>query len=182
MSNATRLRPELASPLLAALALLSALILPYSRTSGSALVQSLAVIVSLAVVFFSAHPLGHLVVARLMGVHTEYFFVGRSDFRKLPSRTMSAVGGLVPTIGTKLRRAELVSLPSRRRGYILGAGVLVSNALVGLEVLYVLASGFAPVPGALALAFFAATLATEALFSTRSGDLAKMMAEFKKDR
>jgi membrane-associated protease RseP (regulator of RpoE activity) len=138
-------------------------------------------LISMVVVFFASHPLGHFFLARACGVGTEYFFVGKSDFRKLPSKVVKLAGGLTPTIGTKLKKDELAKLPPRKRGYIFGAGVIVSNALVGIEVVYVFADGFSLPAMLLGAAFFVAMLATEVLFSTKVGDLGKMTAEFKKD-
>jgi hypothetical protein len=135
----------------------------------------------MAVVFFASHPLGHFFLARADGVGAEYFFVGRSDFRRLSLRPMSLVGGLVPTIGTKLRKDQLAKLPPRKRGNIFGAGVIVSNGLVGIELVYVLVARFNLPAELFRVLFFLATLATELLFSTRVGDLAKMANEFKKD-
>ena len=180
MSKATRLSPTFASSVLVLLALVSAVALLYSRNSSGPVLQPLVVLVSLGLIFFSLHPLGHLAVARALGVHTDYFFIGRSDFRKLESKPMSAIGGFVPTIGTKLRRADFSLLPPRKRGYILGAGVIVSNSFVGIEVLYLLLSGFAPISMVVGLAFLLVTLGTELTFSTKSGDLAKMRSEFRK--
>jgi hypothetical protein len=180
MKKATKVRPDLASSLLLVVAFLSALVLFYSRTSTNQLVQPLTMLVSMGLLFFSSHPLGHFLVARAEGVRTEYFFIGRSDFRKLKLKPMSMVGALVPTIGTKLRKDELAPLPPRKRGYIFGAGVIVSNALIGIELVYVLVTGFGPVSIALGLLFFVATVATELLFSTKVGDLVKMRNEFNK--
>ncbi len=181
MKHATRLGPAVASSVLLIAAILSALLLILASRSGNAIIQALLMLVAMGLIFFSSHPLGHLFVARAAGVRTEYFFVGRSDFRKLKMKPMSTIGGLVPTIGTKLRKEEMAALPARKRGYIFGAGVIVSNALVGVELLYVFVAGGFRLPAVvLGLLFFLATLATELAFSTKSGDLAKMRREFNK--
>lgn len=158
----------------------SAVVLVYARSSSNWLLQVVAMLISMVVVFFASHPLGHFFLARAYGVGTEYFFVGRSDFRKLPSKMVGLVGGLMPTIGTKLKKDELVKLPARKRGYVFGAGVMVSNALVGIELLYVLAAGFSLPTVLLGALFFVVMLATEVLFSTKVGDLGKMTNEFRK--
>jgi hypothetical protein len=137
-------------------------------------------LVSMVVVFFASHPLGHFFLARAYGVGTEYFFIGKSDFRKLPSKVVKLAGGLMPTIGTKLKKEELSKLPPRKRGYVFGAGVILSNALVGIELVYVLAAGFSLTSALMGTTFFIAMVATEALFSTKVGDLGKMTAEFRK--
>jgi len=180
MKKATRVGPGLASSLLVLLLVVSALLLVYSRLLSSILLQVIAMFVSIVLVFYLSHPLGHFLTAMAFGVRTDYFFVGKSDFRKLALKPMSLIGGLTPTIGTKLNKEELSKLPPRRRGYIFGAGVIVSNALVGVELLYVLVAGFSLPAVLLALLFFLATLMTEFLFSTKVGDLGKMRGEFKK--
>jgi len=180
MKQASRVNTELASSLLVLVAVLSALLLSYSRASSNLVVQVITMLVSMGLVFYASHPLGHFFAARACGVSTEYFFVGRSDFRKLKLKPMSIVGGLTPTIGTKLKKDELASLSPRKRGYVFGAGVIVSNALVGIQLVYVLVAGFSLPAVVLGALFFVATLATELVFSTKVGDLGKMRREFEK--
>jgi uncharacterized oligopeptide transporter (OPT) family protein len=180
MKQASRVNTGLASSLLAVVTVLSALLLVYSKTSSNSVVQVITVLVSMGLVFYASHSLGHFFAARAYGVGTEYFFVGRSDFRKLKLKPMSLVGGLTPTIGTKLKKDELASLPPRKRGYVFGAGVIVSNALVGIQLVYLLVAGFGLPAVILGTLFFVVTLATELMFSTKVGDLGKMRREFKK--
>jgi len=180
MKQAAKVSPGLASPLLLLVAVLGALLLVYSRSSSNLVVQVVTMLVSMGLVFYSSHPLGHFFMARAYGVGTEYFFLGTSDFRKLKLKPMSLVGSLMPTIGTKLKKDELASVPPRRRGYIFGAGVIVSNALVGIQFVYVFVAGFSLPAVLIGALFFVATLATEFMFSTKVGDLGKMRNEFKK--
>lgn len=172
-------QPGLASSLLVLVDLLSALLLVYSRASSNLVVQVLTMLVSMVLVFYVSHPLGHFFTARAYGVGTEYF-VGRSDFRKLRLKPMSLVGGLMPTIGTKLKKDGLASLSPRKRGYVFGAGVIVSNALVAVQLVYVLVAGFSLPAVIVGILFFVVMLSTEFLFSTKVGDLGKMRNEFKK--
>ena len=160
--------------------ILSAALLVYSKTSANLAVQALTMLVSMGLVFYASHPLGHFFTARAYHVGTEYFFVGRSDFRKLTLKPMSLVVGLMPTIGTKLKKEALASLSPRKRGYVFGAGVLDSNALVAVQLVYVLVAGFSLPAVLLGLLFFVVMLSTEFLFSTQVGDLGKMRNEFKK--
>jgi hypothetical protein len=180
MRQASRVRPGLASSLLMLVVLLSSALLVYSRTSGNLEVQVLTMLVSMVLVFYAGHPLGHFLTAKAYGVGTEYFFVGKSDFRKLALKPMSLVGSIMPTIGTKLKKDELASLPARRRGYVLGAGVIVSNALVASQLAYVLVAGFGLPAVLVGMIFLIVMLSTELLFSTKVGDLAKMRNEFKR--
>jgi hypothetical protein len=180
MKQASRVSPGLASSMLVLVALLSAVLLVFSRASSNEAVQVLTMLVSMGLVFYSSHPLGHFFVAKAYGASTEYFFIGRSDFRKLRMKPMSIIGGLMPTIGTKLKKPGLASLSPRRRGYVFGAGVIVSNALVGIQLVYVLAGGFSLPAVLLGALFFVVMLATEFMFSTKVGDLGKMRNEFAK--
>ena len=180
MKTATRISPGLASSLLVLVLVVSALLLVYSRAMGNTLLQVLAMLASMVMVFYLSHPLGHFLTGMALGARTDYFFVGKSDFRKLSMKPMSLAGGLMPTIGTKLNKESLSKLTSRRRGYIFGAGVIVSNTLVGVELVYVLVAGFSIPAILLAVLFFFATVMTEAMFSTKVGDLGKMRAEFNK--
>jgi len=177
MRQATRISPRLATPLLVVIVLVSALLLVYAGATSDVAIQVLAMLVSMALVFYASHPLGHFVMALAYGVRTEYFFVGRSDFRKLKLRPMSLIGGLMPTIGTKLNKDQLASLSPRKRGYVFGAGVIYSNAAVGIELLHVLIAGFSLPAILLGVLFFVVTLASEFMFSTKVGDLGKMRKE-----
>ncbi|HEV2389591.1 MAG TPA: hypothetical protein VGS04_02590 [Nitrososphaerales archaeon] len=180
MKRASRLDARLASSILLLATILSALLLAYSRTAGNLVVQVITMLVSMGLVFYASHPLGHFFAARAYGVHTEYFFMGRSDFRRLKLKPMSLIGGLTPTIGTKLKKEDLASLSPRKRGYVFGAGVIVSNALVGIQLAYILVAGFSLPAVVFGTLFFVATLATELVFSTKVGDLGKMRMEWGK--
>ncbi len=149
-------------------------------TLRPALVQAVVVLVSMGTTFYASHPLGHFLTAKAYGVGTRYFFVGRSDFGKLESKPMAVVASLLPTIGTKLNKSELASIPPKGRGRIFGAGVIFSTTLMAIQSAYVFIMGFNLLAIVFALLFFGATLATEFLFSTKVGDLAKMAAEYKK--
>src|SRR5712692_4005149 len=106
MSKGLRIRPGFASPLLLLCVATSGLGLVFARSSSRVVVQTLVVLISMVVGFFASHPLGHLFLARTYGVGTDYFFVGRSDFRKLPIKAVKLAGGLMPTIGTKLKKDQ----------------------------------------------------------------------------
>lgn len=180
MKQASRVSLALAASLLVFALVVSALLLAYARASSNLVLQALTVLVSMGLVFYASHPLGHFFTAKAFGVSTEYFFVGRSDFRKLETKPMSIVGGLMPTIGTKLNREGIARLPPRRRRYVFGEGVIVSNSLVGLELVCVLVASFIPPAALVGALFFVVMLATEVMFSTKVGDLGKMANEFKK--
>ena len=180
MKPVRRVSPAIASSLLLVVLLVSALLLVYAGTVSNAAIQTLAMLVAMVLIFYASHPLGHFVMAMAYGVRTEYFFIGRSDFRKLKLKPVSIVGGLMPTVGTKLNKEGLASLSPRRRGYVFGAGVIFSNAAVGIELLHVVVTGYSLLAILLGSLFFLVMLATEFMFSTKVGDLGKMRNEFNK--
>jgi hypothetical protein len=138
--------------------------------------QTILLLVSMGALFYSSHPLAHYAVAGITRVGVRYFFVGRSDFRKLGG-AMGALGKSVFTIGIKLEPARVRRL-SRSRGAILfGSGAIVSNALLAIELLAARLAGLSTLALALGAVLLFGSLATELLFSTKVGDLAKMKRE-----
>ncbi len=174
MRQTTRINSKAGLAALLGGSLISVLILTYTSTTKTPLLQTIALLVSMGLLFYSSHPLGHYFVARMFGVPVDYFFLGKSDFRKLKMRPMSTIGNYLPTIGTKLNRTRLESLAPSEKGYVFGAGVILSNILMGIQFAYVLVAGFgllAVLPSAI---FFVGTLVVEFIFSTKVGDLSKM--------
>ena len=180
MHQSKKVDSGLAASVLTLGVIVSLLTLAYARTSSSSVIQLVVVLLSMGLMFYSSHPLGHFFTARAYGVGTEYFFLGKSDFRKLKLKPVSGLGAMMPTIGTRLERGQLTSLAPRKRGYIFGSGVIFSVALMAVQLFYVFIAGFSFLSLVFASLFFVATLATEVLFSTKVGDLAKMETEFRK--
>jgi hypothetical protein len=153
----------------------SIIILGLASITPSALLQAIAVLASMVILFFSTHALGHYIAAEVMSVRVKYFFLGRSDFRRLSNPQLSKVGELVPTIGTKLDPAALRSLSRARRALIFGFGAILSLVLLAVELAYVaLSLRFALPAIVLGEILLLAILATEFLFGTKAGDFAKM--------
>ncbi len=152
----------------------SILILAYATTIISPLLQAVVLLVSMGLLFYSSHPLGHYFVARILGVSVDYFYLGKSDFRKLKMKPMGVIGNALPTIGTKLNKSKLESLAPREKGYVFGSGVILSNILMGIQFAYVLITGFGLLAVLLSAIFFVGTLVVELVFSTKVGDLSKM--------
>lgn len=128
----------------------------------------------MGLVFFATHPLAHYIVAKMSSVGVTNFFIARSDFRKLPMKTAKLFGSMVPTIGTKLDHGALLKLNSEQRARIYGAGAIASTILVLIPLSAAIVSHesiLAIIFGAL---FFLVNLASELMFSTKVGDLAKM--------
>ncbi|HZW55532.1 MAG TPA: hypothetical protein VFF30_04520 [Nitrososphaerales archaeon] len=153
--------------------------LPFEPASS----ETIALLVSMGLIFFAAHPLGHFLVGLFFGVRTRYFFVAPSDFRKLDFGFARKLGGMLPTIGTKFDSSQLSSLGGssakrKRRGVIMGSGVIVSNALTLVPLVYAFALHFLPLALALGSVLFGANLIVELAFSTKVGDLYKMRREF----
>ena len=128
----------------------------------------------MGLLFYLSHPLGHYFVARMFGVHVDYFFVGKSDFRKLKMEPMRTIGNSLPTIGTKLNKSKLESLAPQQKGYIFGSGVILSSALMGIQLGYASVAGFSFLALLLGAILFVGTLVLEFVFSTKVGDLSKM--------
>lgn len=153
---------------------MSILILVYASTTISPLLQTVALIVSMGLLFYSSHPLGHYFVARILGVSVDYFFLGRSDFRKLKTTPGRIMGNSLPTVGTKLNKSKLDSLAPGRRRYIFGSGVILSNLLVAIQLAYAVIADFSYPAILLGALVFVGNLAVEVAFSTKVGDLSKM--------
>jgi hypothetical protein len=158
---------------------ISVLTLAYATISPAPLIQTAALLVSMGLLFYSSHPLGHYFVARIFGIRVDYFFLGRSEFRRLEIASARMIGNVLPTVGTKLNSSELESLAPRTRGYILGSGVIVSITLVGIQLAYSLVAGFGFLAVLLGTIFFVGSLGTEIIFGTKVGDLSKMKAQFR---
>jgi hypothetical protein len=130
-------------------------------------------LVSMLLVLYCSHPLGHYLAVRSYGVSVDHFFLGRSDFRRLQVGALKVLGD-APTVGTKLNLGQLSALTPRRRGYIFGAGAILSCILVGIELIYAVFEGFHPLAIVAGSIFLGATVASEIIFGSKIGDLAKM--------
>ncbi|MDA4121962.1 MAG: hypothetical protein OK456_02130 [Thaumarchaeota archaeon] len=135
------------------------------------LVQPLELVVSMAILFYASHPLGHLVVARLYGVRVDYFFLGRSRFRKLVPAAR-----YLPVVGTKLEPRSFARLDSQRRDAVFASGVMVSCAAITAEFLAALRSDLLLQSKLAAALLLVVALATEVAFSTKVGDLRRRKA------
>lgn len=174
MRQTTRINSKVGLTTLLCGSVISVLILAYTSTITSPLLQTVALLVSMGLLFYSSHPLGHYFVARMFGVPVDYFFLGKSDFRKLKMKPMRTIGNSLPTIGTKLNKSKLESLAPREKGYVFGAGVILSSILMGIQFAYVLVAGFGFLAVLLSAILFVGTLVMELIFSTKVGDLTKM--------
>ncbi len=154
--------------------MISVLVLAYASTIVSPLLQTIALLVSLGLLFYSSHPLGHYFVARIFGVRVDYFFLGRSDFRKLKITPARIIGNSLPKVGTKLDKSNFESLARRKRKYIFGSGVILSNILVGIQLAIAVIAGFSYPAILIGALFFVGDLGVELIFSTEVGDLSKM--------
>jgi hypothetical protein len=163
-----RIGPGVGVVSLLAACIFAVLILVFAPVFGLP-IQTLALLASMVFLFYAGHPMGHAIFARWYGVHVDYFYLGRTSFRHLVP-----VARRLPTVGTHLNAAQLAILDPGKRGLIFGAGVITSCLLMALEVAFVLTTGFLFPAKALVVALFAFVLATEALYSTKAGDLHKM--------
>ncbi len=144
------------------------------------LFQAVLFILGMALLWYVSHSLSHYASAKVYRVNTEYFYVGRSELRKVKSPFSTLFAKYLVTLGTKLDAKKFSVLPHSPRAVIMGSGAIVSTILSLLVLVYAFARGF----GALALllggVFFIVNLMTEILFSTKAGDLGKMRKELRK--
>lgn len=151
-------------------------ILYVASVSASAGVQTILLLISMALIFFTSHPLAHYLAGLIYGVDTKYFFISTSEFRKLGG-FLGSLGKTIPTIGVKFQTSQVASIGKLRRSFLFGSGVIVSNVIMGVLVSLAFVLGFSLVASALGMLFLLASLATEFLFSTKVGDLYKMKRE-----
>ena len=130
----------------------------------------------MGLLFFFSHSLVHFIVAKIYRVKVTYFFVGKSDFRKL-SGPIGRIGGLVTTIGTKFDSSQL-SLSRGKRAFLFGSGAIVSNVLIGFMLLIAFFFDFASIALIFGFLFFVTAVFTEISFGTKVGDLEKMRREY----
>lgn len=138
--------------------------------------QTVLLLVSMALLFFSAHPLSHYVAARMYRVRVKYFFLGRSDFRRLGG-TLGRAGKLLPTIGTKIDSDQIRKRSKNERAFVFGAGAIVSSAVILIPLIFAFTRHVHFVALVLGTLFFLGNIVIEAQFSTKVGDLAKMKKE-----
>ena len=106
--------------LLASGVVVSIVLLLLTRYGTNFILQTVLLLASMGLIFFASHPLSHYVVAKIYGVDVKYFFLGRSDFRKLGG-ALGKIGELVPTIGTKLDLDQTRALSKNSRGFLFGS-------------------------------------------------------------
>ena len=148
----------------------------YFASISSSLHQTFLSLISMAMVFFSLHPLAHFFAGMIYGVKTKYFFLSRSDFRKL-SGIIGKIGNSIPTIGVKFDSSHLAAVPRLKRAFIFGAGAVTSNVGILVIVSLSVVLKFGIISIILGTLFFLASLGTELLFSAKVGDLSKMRRE-----
>jgi hypothetical protein len=157
----------------------SVLLLYMALYTDNFVLQIVLLLASMGLLFFSTHPLAHYVVARLYGIQVMYFFLGKSDFRKLGGK-LGMFGNLIPTIGTKIDVNRVQGISKRRRSLVYGAGAIVSNVAILLPLLTAWFFGLNPIALVLGTLFFLGSLGSEVLFSSKVGDLSKMKRELAK--
>ncbi len=164
------------APLLIVLSAVSFAIL-FIGHGSSALSETLSLLISMGLLFFSSHALAHFVIARIYRVKVSYFFIGRSDFRKLTG-LVGRIGGLVPTIGTKFDSSQLSALTRGKRAILFGSGAIASTVLIGFMLLIAFFFDFASIALIFGFLFVVSTIFTEISFGTKVGDFGKMRREY----
>ncbi len=141
--------------------------------------QAVAFIISVAIIWYAAHPLGHYIVARFCKVRTLFFYIGRSELRNSTSLSIvKKLASLLITLGTKLNQEDLKIVSKNKRAWIYGSGALVGIVVIALIESYALLDlRYNLITLLLGGLFFLFTLLTEIGLSTKSGDLSKMRKE-----
>jgi hypothetical protein len=170
------LSPGSAVLLLSAGIILSIVLFLATSFTRNSFYQDILLLISMGAIFYSSHPLAHYVIAVFSRVGVRYFFVSRSDFRRLGG-PLGALGKSLVTIGVKLEPAQVRQLSRSRRAFLFGSGAIVSNVLLAFELLSGLLTGLSSIALALGTLLFLASVATELFFSTKVGDLRKMQRE-----
>lgn len=84
---------------------------------------------------------------------------------------------MMPTVGTKFDPEQAAGIAKTRRAFMFGSGAIVSSVAMSVPLIVAVILGFNIVPLVVGTLFFIVTLATEIMFSTKIGDLAKMRRE-----
>jgi hypothetical protein len=155
---------------------LSIVLFSIASFTKNALVQTILLVVSMAALFYSSHALSHYVAAVLSRVGVRYFFVAKSDFRRL-SGLLGTLGKSALTIGIKFEPAKVRQLPRMRRAFLFGSGAIVSNALLAAVLLAAWLARLPLLALVLGVLFLLVSVGTEVMFGTKVGDLRKMRRE-----
>jgi hypothetical protein len=152
--------------------------LDHSRyTSLLAVIQTVVFLAGTLISWYFSHPLFHYLTAKISGVRTSYFYIGRSELRNVGFPLVGGIASHLITIGTKLDRSDLAKIRKSGRAFIYGSGAIGSACIVAGIFLgtFVLVVSF--LCQLFVLLFFLFSVANEIVLSTRSGDLAKMKKE-----
>lgn len=138
--------------------------------------QVFSLLLSMLLIFYCSHPLAHFIAGRAYGVRTQYFFLGKSDFRKIGG-SIGRLSGFLPTLGTKFDTTKVAVVGRIPRAILFGSGAIVSSVMMAAPLLIAFIFSFNRAALLLGTLVFLATILTELIFSTRIGDLQKMKRE-----
>jgi hypothetical protein len=180
--NRKRIPTQLGVLLLAFLEIVGLALLYLSSLVGQSILQAIAFIISVAIIWYALHPLAHYIVAMFCKVRTLFFYIGRSELRKCTSPSIvKKFAPLLITVGTKLNQDELKLATKSKRAWIYGSGALFGIVVIALIESYALLDfRYNIISLLLGGLFFLFTLLTEITLSTQSGDLSKMRKEIAK--
>ena len=82
--------------------------------TSSFIIQTISPLASMTLIFYCSHPLSHYIVGKWYEINTIFFFLGKSDFRKLGG-WLGRLGAMLPTIGTKFNSAQVAGLAHGKR-------------------------------------------------------------------
>ncbi len=156
-------------------------VLSFSSIVTQTATQAILFLISMVIIWYAAHPISHFVVAKLCGVSTLFFFVGRSDLGKNGPSIAKKISSYLITIGTKLDRSKLLAVSRTRRAWIFSSAPLIGLIILALiESFAILDSRFNIISLILGGLFFLVTMGTELVLGTKNGDLSKMKKELAK--
>jgi membrane-associated protease RseP (regulator of RpoE activity) len=141
------------------------------------LVQAAVFLAGALVVWYPVHALSHFLTAKMLGVRTRYFYVGRSELRNANVPLAKNLASRLVTVGTKLDERSLKLVSKKARGFIFGSGAIVSTCAAALIFLFAILAKLNLLSEIFAFLFFAFSLGSELFLSTKSGDLSKMKRE-----
>jgi hypothetical protein len=127
----------------------------------SSLLQAAVFLVGALVVWYPVHALSHFLTAKMLGVRTRYFYIGRSELRNANVPLVKNLASRLVTVGTKLDEKSLKLASKKVRGLIFGSGAIVSTCVAALILLFAILVKLNLLSEIFALLFFAFSLGSE---------------------
>lgn len=119
-----------------------------------------------------SHCLAHYLAGRAFGISFEYYFIGRSDIRKLRLPLIASLASFMPALGIKTNEESMRAASSSAKARMFRAGAIASMSLpFFVPVVQFLFEQ--RVVGSIMMALSLANLGFTLYFSPRAGDFKK---------